>query len=117
MPKKFFFVAVVALTIFFAPAQVVAEEIFVGTSPTTDHKCYVLTETVSRKTEARTVIIAVTLKTVSPAGNVYYIDYKFFAPDGDFDNVRFSNSEGFTGQANAQDTPIEWATYLTIRHY
>ena len=117
MLKKIFFVAIVGLTIFFTPAQVFAEEIFVGTSPATEHKCYVLTETVSRKTDMRTVIISVTLKTVSPAGNVHYIDYQFFAPNADFDNVHFSNSEGFTGQANAQDTPIEWATYLTIRYY
>lgn len=115
--KKFLLAAIFGLTIIFASAQAEAEEIFVGTSPATGCNCYVLTETIRHMNEHRMVITAVTLKTVDDKGGVHCIDYKFFALDGGFDDVHFSNSEGFSEQATAQDTPIEWATYMAIRHY
>lgn len=116
MLKKFFCTAIVSLIIC-AGVKVEAEEIFIGTAPITDYKCYVLTDTINRDYEDHLVIISATMKTVDCYGDENFIDYKFYAIDGDTENVQFTNSDGAKGMANSFDAPIEWEMYLIIRDY
>ncbi len=116
MIKKFLAAAIVGVIIC-AGVKVEAAEIFAGTSPATGYNCYVLTNTISRKNEHRMLIISATLKTVDQYGDAHYLDYKFFDLDGDSIDVDFTNSQGFSGKATAENTPIEWAMYTIIREY
>lgn len=109
--------AAIVCLIICAGVQVEAAEIYVGMSPATGYECFVLTDTISRKNEHRMVITSATLKMVDGYGDAHYLDYKFFALDGGTADVQFTNSQGFSGRATPQDTPIEWAMYTVIRKY
>lgn len=114
--KKFLMAAIVGLIIC-AGVKVEAADIYVGMSPVTGYECYVMTETISRKNEHRMVITSATLKMVDQYGDAHYLDYKFFDLDDDAVDVDFTNSQGFSGKATPQDTPIEWAMYSVTRDY
>ena len=114
--KKFLMAAIVGLIIC-AGMKVEAADIYVGMSPATGYECYVMTNTISRKNEARMVITSATLKMIDQYGGAHYLDYKFFDLDGDAADVDFTNSQGFSGKATPQDTPIEWAMYTVTRDY
>ena len=116
MAKKFFLAAIVSLIIC-AGVKVEAAEIFVGNSPATGWDCYVLTNTVSHKSEHRMLISFATLKMVDSYGDTHYLDYTFYDLDGNFVDVEFSNSQDYRGRATPKDTPIEWAMYTVIREY
>lgn len=114
MIKKFFLAAIVGLIIC-ADVKAEAADIYVGTSSVTGYDCYVMTETVSYKTENRMFIYYATLKMVDSYGDIYYLEYTFFDLDNDAIDVEFTNSQGFSGRATARDTMIEWAMYTIIR--
>ena len=114
--KKFLMAAIVGLIIC-ACVKVEAADIYVGMSPATGYECYVMTNTISRKNEHRMVITSATLKMVDQYGDAHYLNYKFFDLDGDAVDVDFTNSQGFSGKATPQDTPIEWAMYSVTRDY
>ena len=80
--KKFLMAAIVGLIIC-AGMKVEAADIYVGMSPATGYECYVMTNTISRKNEARMVITSATLKMIDQYGGAHYLDYKFFDLDGD----------------------------------
>jgi len=114
--KKFFLATLVSLIIC-AGVKVEAADIYVGMSPVTSYECYVMTNTISRKNEHRMVIRSATLKMIDLYGEARYLDYTFFDLDDDAIDVDFTNSQGFSGKATPQDTPIEWAMYTVIREY
>lgn len=116
MLKKFFLAAMLCLIIC-AGSKVEAAEVFVGTSPATGWDCYVLTDSVRHKNEHRMLITYATLKMVNGNGGAQYLNYTFFDLDGDFNDVEFSNEQGFKGRVIAKDTPIEWAMYTVIKDY
>ncbi len=116
MLKKFFLAAVVGLIIC-AGVKVEAAEVYVGTSPATNNKCYVITDTINHTYEERMIIYSATLKTVNRYGEKHFIDYKFYSLDGDTENVQFVNSDGFKGIADSYETPIEWAMFLFVKDY
>ena len=116
MMKKFFLAAIFGLIIF-SGVKAEAEEIFVGTAPLTDYKCYVLTDTISRDYDDRLIIFSVTLKTVDRFGDEDFVDYKFYSIDGDDENVQFTNSRGDKGIADSFDAPIEWEIFAVIKNY
>ena len=115
--KKFFFTAIFGLTIILASVQAEAAEIFVGTSNATGWDCYVMTDSVRHKNEHRMLITYATLKMVNGNGVAQYLNYTFFDLDGDFNDVEFSNEQGFRGRATPNETPIEWAMYTVCREY
>ena len=92
-----------------------AADVYVGMSPVTGYECYVMTNTIESKSEHRMLITSATLKMIDQYGGAHYLDYSFFDLDGDFTDVEFTNSQGFSGKATPQDTPIEWAMYTVIR--
>ena len=116
MLKKFFMAAIVGLIIC-AGVKVEAADVYVGKSGTTGYECYVMTDTIWRTSEHRMLILSATLKMVDRYGDNHYLDYKFYALDGGNENVQFTNSDGFSGIATPEDTPIEWAMYTVIRDY
>lgn len=117
MLKKFFLATLVVGLMICAGAKVEAAEVYVGTSPVTNNKCYVLTDTINHDYEERMIIYSATLKTVDRYGDKHFIDYKFYSLDGDTDNVQFVNSDGFKGIADSYETPIEWAMFLFVKDY
>ncbi|MBQ3444345.1 MAG: hypothetical protein IJG33_14000 [Selenomonadaceae bacterium] len=114
MAKKIFMAAVVSL-ILCAGVKAEAADVYVGMSPATGYECYVMTNTISYKNEHRMFISSATLKMVDQYGGVQYLDYTFFDLDNDAADVDFTNSQGFSGKATPQDTPIEWAMYTVMR--
>ena len=114
MAKKFFMAAIIGLIIC-AGVKVEAAEIYVGMSPVTGYECYVMTDTIHYKNEHRMFISYATLKMVDQYGGIQYLDYTFFDLDNDAADVDFTNSQGFSGKATPQDTPIEWAMYTVMR--
>ncbi len=114
---KNFFMAVIVGLIICAGVKAEAADIYVGNSPATGWDCYVVTNTISHKNEGRMLISYATLKMVNGYGKVQNLYYTFYDLDGDFNDVTFTNSQGFKGQATAQGTPIEWAMYTVIRDY
>ena len=115
--KKFLFAAIFGLTIVFATAQAQAAEIFVGTSDATGWDCYVLTDSISYKEKNHMLVTHATLKMVDGYGKAHYLNYTFYDLNGDFNDVEFSNDQGFRGMATPQDTPIEWSMYTVCREY
>lgn len=116
MVKKIFIAIFVGLIIC-AGVKAEAADVYVGMSPVTGYECYVMTNSISRKSEHRMVITSATLKMIDQYGGAHYLDYDFYALDGGTDDVTFTNSQGFKGRATPQDTPIEWAMYTVIRDY
>lgn len=116
MLKKFFCAAIVSLIICVG-VNVEAAEIFVGKSPATDWNCYLVTDSVRHKNEHRMLITYATLKMVDGYGETHYLNYTFFALDGSYVDVEFTNDQGYHGFADAKETPIEWAMYTVSRTY
>lgn len=116
MMKKFFMAAIVGIIIC-AGVKAEAADIYVGMSPVTGYECYVMTNTIRYKDENRMFVSSATLKMVDLYGGVQYLDYTFFDLDNDAIDVDFTNSQGFSGKATPQDTPIEWAMYTVINDY
>lgn len=116
MMKKFFMAAIVGIIIC-AGVKAEAADIYVGMSPVTGYECYVMTNTISYKDENRMFVSSATLKMVDLYDGVQYLDYTFFDLDNDAIDVDFTNSQGFSGKATPQDTPIEWAMYTVINDY
>ncbi|MBR2773513.1 MAG: hypothetical protein IKD73_00815 [Selenomonadaceae bacterium] len=116
MAKNLFMAVVVGL-ILCAGVKAEAAEIFVGTSPATGYNCFVLTNTISRENEHRMLISSAVLKMVDQYGAAHNLTYTFFDLDGDAIDVEFTNTQGFSGKATPQDTPIEWAMYTVINDY
>lgn len=112
MFKSFIGAAIVGVII--CAGTCAAEDIYVGTSPATGRNCFIITETIGRSYDGRMFLGKATLKTVNTQGDIRYIDYEFFALDGD---VRCTNSENYDGPVTEQGTPIEWAMYEFIRDY
>jgi hypothetical protein len=107
--KKFFAVAVLGVALMFG-GNAEAYDKFVGTSESTGWECYVMTETVERIKDTTHV----TLKMVTPNGNVNYLEYSFWY-DSNSDVMRFSNEQGYSGIVNRYETPIEWEMLQVIR--
>ena len=116
MLKKIFTAAMFCLIIF-AGFKVEAAEIYVGKSPATGWDCYILTESVSHRSEHRMLITNATLKMLDGYGEYHYLDYTFFDLDGDFVDVEFTNSQGYSGFASPRETPIEWSMYTVSREH
>ena len=93
-------------------AKVEAAEVYVGTSPATGWDCYVLTDTISRNYEGTTFV---TLKMYT-GRSAEYLGYQFWY-DSQYDVMRFSNDDGYSGIANRYETPIEWEMVQVIRNY
>ena len=111
MFKKILAVAILGMALTFG-GKAEAYDHFVGTSETTGWDCYVMTETVDRVNNATNV----TLKMVKGNGSVNYIDYSFWY-DSQYDAMRFSNTEGYSGIVNRYETPIEWEMVQVIRQF
>ena len=110
MLKKFFSIA--ALTfVFMCGIKAEAQDIWVGTSPSTGWECYIMTETIRHWGE--TDINLATLKMVANDDSVRQIEYRFWW-DFRMDVPCFSNSQGFDGIADAVETPIEWRMWQVI---
>lgn len=120
MIKKFFLAAIVGLIIC-AGVRVEAADVYVGKSDTTDYTCYIMTETIECHWEGSMAISTATLKMREGAGNgtlaTYYLDYTFYDFQGKGADLRFENSQGYSGEVNPYDTPIEWAMFEVIRKY
>lgn len=114
MVKKIFIATFVGLIIC-AGVKAEAADVYVGMSPVTGYECYVMTDTIHYTNENRMFISSATLKMVDQYGDIHYLEYTFFDLDNDAIDVEFTNSQGFSGRATAQDTMIEWAMYTVIR--
>ena len=112
--KKLFLATLVSLIIC-AVVKVEAADVYVGMSPATGYECYVITDTIHYKNEHRMFISYATLKMVDQYGGIHYLDYTFFDLDNDAADVDFTNSQGYSGKATPQSTPIEWAMYTVMR--
>lgn len=113
MLKKFLLVLFVGIVVTCAGVtKAEAAEVYVGTSPSTGWECYVLTNTIERNDGATSV----TLKMYNQNGRASYLGYVFWY-DSQYDVMRFSNEEGYTGIANRYETPIEWEMIQVIRNY
>ena len=81
-----------------------AMDFFVGTSPATGMKCYLITESI---TELRRYSdggrFAARLKMVGKT--VQYLGYEL---DIGTSGIMFENSEGYSGEVTPEGTPIEW---------
>ena len=93
-------------------AKVEAAEVYVGTSPSTGWDCYVLTDTIGRSNDGTTYV---TLKMYT-RNSAKYLGYQFWY-DSQYDVMRFSNDDGYSGIANRYETPIEWEMVQVIRNY
>jgi len=94
-------------------AKVEAAEIYVGTSPSTGWDCYVLTDTIRRIPDVGTTYVTLKMYTKTTAE---YLGYQFWY-DSQYDVMRFSNDDGYSGIANRYETPIEWEMVQVIRNY
>ena len=88
-----------------------AQDIWVGTSPATGWECYIMTETIRHLGDSD--INLATLKMVAKDNSVRQMEYRFWW-DFSIDRVVFSNSQGFNGIADANETPIEWRMWQVI---
>lgn len=108
------FICAAIFSLIFCAGTCAAADIYVGTSPATGRNCFIITETIGRTCDGHMFLGKATLKTVNAKGDIRYIEYEFFAQNGD---VRCTNSEGYDGSVTEQDTPIEWAMYKFIKDY
>ena len=115
--KKFLTAGILAAALIFtaAPNTAAAEDVFVGPSPATGWRCYVMTETFRRDNVGTGR--SITLKMITKSGKLKYLDYYFWR-DSDFVNKRyiwrFENSQGYKGIIG-DDTPIESAMFEVIK--
>lgn len=114
MLKKFFMAAIVGLIIC-AGVKAEAEDVFVGKSDVTDLVCYIMTETIEVHREGDMFISTATLKMSKLDGIRYYLDYTFYDFNGVGADLRFENSQGYSGEVDPRSTPIEWGMYEVIR--
>lgn len=118
--KKIFVSTVFAVLIIFGSAveKVSAQDVWVGTSPTTGWQCYVMTETIRDVSgnQPRSTYQA-TLKMVTQSCNVKYLYYTF--EEGFSRKVwYFSTSQGFKGKVDKYETPIEInALKVVVRYF
>ena len=91
-----------------------ASDIWVGTSNATGWECYIVTESIRHWGESD--INLATLKMVAKDNSVRQLEYRFWW-DFNINEVRFSNSQGFEGIADANETPIEWRMWQVITNH
>lgn len=115
MLKKFFITAIFGLTLVLASAQVEAEDVYVGKSDATGFVCYIMTETIECHWERNSMVSTATLKMTDDYGQDYYLDYTFHDFHAQGIDVRFKNSQNYSGEADPRLTPIEWAMFEVIR--
>lgn len=114
MMKKFFMVAIVGLIIC-AGVKAEAESVFVGKSDATGLVCYILTETIECHWEGDMMVSTATLEMSNLSGRGQYLDYTFYDYNGKGADLRFENSQGYSGEVDPRSTPIEWGMYEVIR--
>lgn len=114
MLKKFFLAAVVGLIIC-AGVKVEAADVYVGKSDATGWVCYIMTDTINCRWEGNMAISTATLKMRDDYGTSHYLDYTFYDFRGQGVDLRFENSQGYSGEVHPSDTPIEWGMYEVIR--
>ncbi len=122
MLKKSLLILIAGFVLIFAGAQnkVEARDVFVGTSNTTGWDCYAVTESF-RRYEGNMAYggetaytYTATLKMVTRSGNTQYLDYTFHV--GNFP-MWFENSQGYSGRATQNGTPIEWNLFQVLASY
>jgi hypothetical protein len=116
MLKKLFMAAIVGLIIC-AGVKAEASDSYVGKSDSTGWVCYIMTDTIECHWEGNMAISKATLKMRDEYGNPHYLDYTFYDYQGKGADLRFENSQGYNGEVNPYDTPIEWGMYEVIRKY
>lgn len=114
MLKKFFMAAIVGMIIC-AGVKAEAENVFVGKSDATDLVCYIMTETIKIHREGDMFVSTATLEMSKLDGIRYYLDYTFYDYRGTGADVRFENSQDYSGTVDPRTTPIEWGMYEVIR--
>ena len=113
--KKVLLTAIFGLTLVLASAQAEASDVYVGKSDATGYVCYIMTETIDFYWDGNTIISTATLKMRDDYGEAHYLNYTFFDFQGKGADLRFQNSQGYSGEADLRSTPIEWAMYEVIR--
>ena len=115
MLKKMFFVLIVGLAVTFANIdKAEAIDVYVGTSPATGWRCFVMTETIERTDNGS--YTRVVLKMLDNRDSNHLLRYGFWY-DPQYDVMRFENYEGYSGIVNRYETPIEWEMLQVIRNY
>lgn len=111
MLKKFFIGIFFMSMLIFAGIgnKVMAADVWVGTSETTNWQCYVMTETIRHVDNGYMTLVR--LKMVDLDKNIHYLDYKFWK---EMNRVVFSNSQGYDGIVHRTETPIEWGIWQVI---
>lgn len=115
--KKFFGLLIFCVAIL-SMNSASARDVYVGTSNVTGRDCYVMTETIQRRSGLEMSYRDCTLKMVRPSdGNVQYLDYTFYCNFGGDDGRGwcFRNSQGFDGRVDRYETPIEWQMWQVIQ--
>ena len=109
--KKFFAAILFAVMIFIGNSSANAQDVYVGTSNTTGWDCYLMTETMHEINVNR---FEVTLKMVTRSRSIKYLDYTFWRDNGGA-SWWFSNSQGYSGKVDSNETPIEWNIWRAFR--
>lgn len=112
--KKMMFILTLSFILLSNFSKADARDVWVGTSPATRWECYIMTETIRHLGDSD--INLATLKMVTKSSDVRLLEYRFWY-DFRYNVVRFSNSQGFNGVANAYDTPIEWRMWQVMRNH
>jgi len=110
MWRKIFSTLVLSAMIFIG-SQTQAQDVYVGTSNATGWDCYLMTETMRDINANR---FEATLKMVTRSKSVKYLDYTFWRDNGG-SSWWFSNSSGYSGRVDANETPIEWNIWRAFR--
>ena len=105
MRKILFATALVVGLVFAQLPTVNAQDVYVGTSPATGMDCYLDTNSIVKLWTTETGKgFSARLKMIGR--HVNYLDYELIIRyNGTY---RFSNAQGYSGEATYYDTPIEW---------
>ena len=109
MLKKIISLMILMLAVMSFSAQVKAEEVYVGTSPTTGRDCYVITQSI-RWQNRRVVHLSLAMYRPGEA-NPLYLGYEFRAQGG---GIEFLNRQGFSGWIDEYETPIDYNTWVLV---
>lgn len=103
--KHFVFAIALVFGLILAPlTSAQAADYYVGTSPATGMKCYVMTHTITElRRYSDGARFSARLKMVGET--VQYLDYELDIGTSGF---MFKNSEGYWGEVTRRGTPIEW---------
>lgn len=110
---KKFFATLTACLVMVLAAQAEAEEIYVGTSPTTGRDCYVITESI-RWQNRRVVNLSLAMYRQGE-DNPLYLAYEF-REHAQGRGVEFSNRQGYRGWIDKYETPIEYNAWVCAQN-